>query len=118
LARENSGTSYDLHGIAFGNGTFVAVGGVYGLGTILTSTDGVSWVNRGNYGLSGVAYGNGKFVAVGYVGTFVTSTDGVQLELRVVWKPNSRQCGLREQYIRCSWRQGEYSDRTGWNFLV
>ena len=55
----------NLSAVAYGNGQFVAVG--FG-GTIVTSTDGVSWVQREsgtqNY-LKGVAYGNGQFVAVG-----------------------------------------------------
>jgi hypothetical protein len=66
-----------LFGVAYGNGTFVAVGG---LGTILTSTDGVTWTSETsgiNYHLWGVTYGNGTFVAVGDDGTILTSTDGV-----------------------------------------
>src|SRR3989442_6022940 len=73
----------NLSAVAYGNGEFVAVG--FG-GTILTSTDGVSWVQRQsgtqNY-LKGVAYGNGQYVAVGdsdvflTPGTILTSVDGV-----------------------------------------
>jgi hypothetical protein len=76
-------------GVAYGNGTFVAVGW---FGTILTSPDGVTWTARalGTSGwLEGVTYGNGLFVAVGYTGTIVgysgtilTSPDGVNWTLQ------------------------------------
>ena len=68
-----------FYGVAYGNGLFVAVGGL-GFGTILTSPDGVSWTERtsGTYNpLSSVTYGNGTFVAVGEGGTILTSPDGV-----------------------------------------
>jgi hypothetical protein len=72
----------NLSGVAYGNGTFVAVGE---LGTILTSPDGVTWTIRTSgtsaY-LSGVAYGNGTFVAVGELGTILTSPDGVTWTIR------------------------------------
>lgn len=69
--------------VAYGNGTFVAVGES---GRILTSSDGISWTDRGSGGaasLSRVTYGNGIFVAVGnssttgYDGTILTSSDGI-----------------------------------------
>jgi uncharacterized repeat protein (TIGR02543 family) len=56
---------------------FMAVGAA---GTLLTSSDGVSWTIRTsgttNY-INGVSYGNGTYVAVGNSGTIVTSSDGV-----------------------------------------
>ena len=75
-----------VYGIAYGNGQFVAV--VWD-GSVLTSPDGVNWVQRRtgttNY-LHGITYGNGQFVAVGggqdnatgldLAGTIVTSADG------------------------------------------
>jgi hypothetical protein len=67
----------DLNDVAYGNGTFVAVGRG---GTILTSPDGVSWRPRTSgtsNDLYGVTYGNGRFVAVGEDGTILTSPDGV-----------------------------------------
>jgi photosystem II stability/assembly factor-like uncharacterized protein len=63
--------------VTYGNNIFVAVGDN---GTILTSTDGVSWTRRTSpttQGLYSVTYGNGLFVAVGNNGTILTSTDGV-----------------------------------------
>jgi hypothetical protein len=63
----------DLRGVAYGNGTFVAVGKG---GTILTSPDGVNWTAQTSgmrSWLSSVTYGNGLFVAVGLVDTILTS---------------------------------------------
>ena len=65
--------SSSLMGVAYGNGRFVAVGR---RGTILTSSDGVSWTERSSgtsQDLHGVTYGNGLFVAVGSGGTILTS---------------------------------------------
>ncbi len=87
-----------LHGVVYGNGTFVAVGYYYTDDTFsilvpvaLTSPDGVTWTRRTppdrNQGLFGVGYGNGTFVAVGCDRTIrtwiyeepaiITSPDGV-----------------------------------------
>ncbi|MBU5615194.1 RCC1 domain-containing protein [Geomonas azotofigens] len=65
-----------LYSIAYGNGTFVAVGMK---GTILTSVDGNYWslAHSGTDSiLNGVSFGNGAFVAVGEGGTILTSPDG------------------------------------------
>ena len=80
LARDSGlGTNALLRSVAFGNGTFVAVGGAAGQNRILTSADGVTWTSQrpasSNY-LSGVTYGNGEFVAVGVTDT-ETSVDGI-----------------------------------------
>src|SRR5207247_2112923 len=61
----DSGVSADLYGIAHGNNTFVVVGD---RGTILTSSDGISWVPRAsglptNEILVDVTFGAGTFVA-------------------------------------------------------
>jgi hypothetical protein len=62
--------------VAYGNGTFVAVGWS---GTILTSADGIVWTPI-YLGIadtfSGVRFGNGTFVAISYSGTILTSSDG------------------------------------------
>ena len=70
-----SETAFELHGIAYGNGLFVAVGRP---GTALTSTDGIEWSTNtiGNYYPKGVAYGNGVFVTVGESTNAWSSTDG------------------------------------------
>ncbi|MGC8967977.1 MAG: hypothetical protein ACP5JV_06590 [Thermus sp.] len=71
--RRDSGSDKNLYGVAYGNGTFVAVGWD---GTILTSPDGVNWTARTSgtsNNLNAVTYGNGTFVVVGLGGTILTS---------------------------------------------
>jgi hypothetical protein len=79
-ARQNSGSSADLHGVAFGNGLFVAVGKN---GTILTSADGSQWRRQTNgvvgtvlqSDLKAAAWCDGQFVVVGELGVVLTSPD-------------------------------------------
>ncbi len=62
-------------GVIYGNNTFVVVGVN---GTILTSSDGISWTSKTsgtNYHLEGVTYGNNTFVVVGEWGTILTSSN-------------------------------------------
>jgi hypothetical protein len=70
-----SSTTNALSSVAFGNGTFVAVGAS---GTILTSPDGAAW-NRQNSPITGpilrVRFLDGNFVALG--ATFLISADGI-----------------------------------------
>jgi hypothetical protein len=86
-----SGATNQLHGVAYGNGLFVAVDGGPSWFSrqsesasdvpILTSVDGVTWVQRQSgtrTQLMAVVHGNGQFVAVGRGGTVVTSVDGVR----------------------------------------
>ena len=82
LNQENV-TQNTLRGVAYGNGTFVAVGD-YGV-RATASPDGLVWsLNQEyitQYNLNGVAFGNNTFVAVvgddsGYSGTIFTSADG------------------------------------------
>ena len=78
-----SASDNDWWGIAYGNGTYVAVG-ISGSGNrVMTSPDGVNWTSRNsaadNYWY-GITYGNGLFVAVGFSGTgnrVMTSPDGI-----------------------------------------
>lgn len=66
--------SGNVTAMAFGNGTFVAVGTV-----VVSSIDGTNWTlhSTGNSNLlKGVAFGNGKFVAVGSNGTILISSNG------------------------------------------
>ena len=70
-----------LTAVAFGAGTFVAVGdeAATGQGIILTSPDGVNWSRAFAdvaFPLLGVTYGNGLFVAAG-AGILFTSPDAV-----------------------------------------
>jgi hypothetical protein len=74
----DSGISANLLGISFGNATFVAVGEN---GTVLTSSNGVSWVSQApptTNDLHEVCYGDDRFVAVGDHGTILSSSNGVQ----------------------------------------
>ncbi len=71
-------TSFDLSGITYGDGKFIAVGH----GKILSSTDGSNWTevnindNISNIYLKSVIYANGVYVAVGSDDTILTSNDG------------------------------------------
>lgn len=76
-----SGTSQSLRAAAYGNGAYVAVGDN---GTILYSTDTVTWIPKVSgttNGLYGVKYGTNGFVAVGSsisgAGTILSSPDGI-----------------------------------------
>jgi hypothetical protein len=72
-----SGTSNALHSVSFGVGNYVAVGEG---GTILSSTDTITWIPRGSgitNRLNGVRYGSSGFVAVGQFGTILKSVDGI-----------------------------------------
>jgi hypothetical protein len=81
----------DIHGLAHGNGRYVAIEKRYeeplpsiGLGgAVATSTDGEIWIRQlpiTPQMLSGVAFGDGVFVAVGTAGTVLTSKDGLKWE--------------------------------------
>ena len=76
----------DLKAIAYGNGTYVAVGGTSGTASAVSATSPTTaWIDRsgtitalsaGYY--SDIAYGNGYFVAINYGGTITSiSTNGV-----------------------------------------
>ena len=84
---------HNFSDVAFGNGTFVAVGGA---GKMLTSADGETWVTNpvtypeGNRtSLLSITFAAGKFVAVGmrsdtgqvYRGSIMTSEDGVHWQV-------------------------------------
>jgi hypothetical protein len=79
----------DLLDVAYGNGRFVAVGQD---GTILVSSDGVTWTNRSVdwNNLLAVTFGNGLFVAVGYFGGLLTSPDGEHWTKPMVPNPYPR----------------------------
>jgi hypothetical protein len=92
---QNSGTTHTLAGCAFGHEQFVAVGrGQSGPGTVLTSSNGVEWVDRSypnrGVGFYAVAFGNGVFVAMDARGIPYTSTN------TVTW---SRQSSGNGDYI-------------------
>jgi hypothetical protein len=78
--------------IAYGNGQFVSVGD-----GILSSTDGMSWVQHQLWtreDLAAITYGDGQFVAVGYnssrnSSSILTSTDGISWLQRQAGTPAS-----------------------------
>jgi hypothetical protein len=80
--------------VAFGNGTFVAVGGRYSgfdpLTTILTSTDATHWVYHQapstDY-LQAVTHSGKEFIAVGRRGDILISPDGMNWENRAPAAP-------------------------------
>lgn len=73
----------NLNAVAFGNNTFVAVGGASGANSVTAaySSDGVNWYTTHLPGTGvqwvGVTYGAGLFVAIAASGEVVTSPDGV-----------------------------------------
>ena len=73
---------FTLHDVAWGNGTFVAIGEA---GTILVSQDGQSWsvVQWGVFAkLSAVCFDGSQFIAVGEGGTMIASGDGTSWSSR------------------------------------
>ena len=85
----------DIPSSASSNGLFVTVGNV---GSILTSSDGISWTERTSgttKNLYGVTYGAGLFVTVGGNATILTSSDGT------TWTENG-------QNLRSNWGDAQY----------
>jgi hypothetical protein len=79
--------SATLNGVAFGNGVFVAVGDKTGTGStdpgfIITSVDGITWVERSSqyittHNLHNVTFSDGYFYATGENDTILRTTNGV-----------------------------------------
>jgi hypothetical protein len=68
----SAGTTGRFCGVAYHDGLFVAAGpGIW------TSTNGVEWIQRHDGYLYAVAWENGVYVATGWLGTILTSTDGI-----------------------------------------
>jgi hypothetical protein len=79
--------STPLSGVAYANGTYVAVGQSGGAAAIVTSSDGVHWNTRtfAGYGpLHAVTTGGGTFVTVGDAGAIFTSNNGLEWLTQVV----------------------------------
>lgn len=71
--------SVQLWSLAYGNGTYVAVGQSSGAAAVATSNDGTLWKTQtfpGQRVLYQVAFGSGSFVAVGGSEAVLTSSDG------------------------------------------
>jgi hypothetical protein len=78
----------NLHGITSGNRMLAAVGAQ---GTILTSSDGTTWIDRtgGNTnGFDEIIFANNEFLAVGNGGAILTSADAVSWTIRGSGTPN------------------------------
>jgi hypothetical protein len=100
--------SNPLLDIAYGNGTFVAVGED---GAILTSPDGTTWTARNSGAdiiLLGVAYGNGTFVAVGEEGTLLTSPDGITWTARNSGAGTARNSGAGSILLGVTYGNGTF----------
>lgn len=93
------------HGIAFGNGIFVAVGDK---GLVASSNDGFVWtepvsVNGIGSNFVGVTFGNGKFIALADNGYYTTSEDGV------VWSEVKQiDSTYTTYYLRVSYIQNKF----------
>ena len=90
-----------LGGVAFGHGTFVAVGSA---GTVLTSPDGVSWTPRlsnTSADLESVAWTGALFAAVGSGGASLTSPDGIS------WTGHG--VGVSSPLHRISWAGAQFT---------
>jgi hypothetical protein len=91
-------TGETLNAVAYGHDLFVAVGG-----TIVTSPDGVSWVERSSGPapwLYSIAFGNNQFAAVGDGDTILTSSDGIN------W--TNRSSGLENSLRSVAWGGGQF----------
>ena len=90
-----------LGGVAFGQGTFVAVGAA---GTVLTSPDGSAWTSRlANTAadLESVAFNGALFAAVGSGGVAFTSPDGIN------WTGHG--AGVSTALHRIAWAGGQFT---------
>jgi hypothetical protein len=94
-------TSDGFSSVAYGNGTFVAVGDDGD--TTFASTDAVTWTQGGNglndSGMNGVTFGNGQFVMVDDGGNVATSADGIK------WTP---QTSINTELNGVAWDGGTY----------
>ena len=83
------------------SGLFVSVGNS---GTIIISSDGITWIfstSGTSSNLWGINYGNSTFVTVGDSGTILTSSDGTSWVNRTIrCIKHSLWSHLRKQYLR------------------
>jgi hypothetical protein len=74
------GSGVGMNSLAYGGGTYVAVGAAGTIATNTTADISVAWTPQTSgttQDLYGVSYADGMFVAVGKTGTLLTSPDGV-----------------------------------------
>jgi hypothetical protein len=98
--QSDSTTTNDLRGVAWGNGTFVAVGVD---GTVLTSSDGGKWATQSSHttdNLFGVACNGELYVCIGTNGTIVTSPDAIH------W--TAQTSGVTDGLVDVKWAQNQF----------
>jgi hypothetical protein len=74
--------SFNITGLAFGNGVFVAGGAA---GMLRTSTDAITWTTRTAYaanGINAMIFDGSVFISAGDAGKMASSTDGITWTLR------------------------------------
>jgi hypothetical protein len=94
----NTNAAYNLTGIMYGNGLYVATGTS---GTLLTSRDAITWATNDigtSLWLFDVAYGNNTFVTTGQSGTIYSSPDGI------TW--TARSSGITADFYRMGFFNG------------
>lgn len=106
-----------IRGLAYANGTFVAVSSVSdytnsGIPEVYTSSDGITWItgslNNTNYNeLNGITYGGGLFVAGGDQ-RLVSSVDGIN------W--NECTSSFNGYTTRFAYGNNTYVASTGWGY--
>jgi hypothetical protein len=92
--RQPTSIQTPIKDVAFGNGTFVAVGET---GTILTGTETANWTVKSDSpqpDLAAITFGNNVFVAAGREGNILSSQDGATWTERTAESPSERLNGL------------------------
>jgi hypothetical protein len=103
--RDVAGVTANFRGVAFGNGTFVAVGSS---STVATSADGTIWSTStiGSYGdLLQVRFLNGQFVAVGSSDKILISDDGTSWTAGTFAQFRILGCSLWQWNVCGGWHQ-------------
>ena len=90
------GNGFDIRGVGYGNGLYIAVGKY---GKLTTSPDGITWTSRTSgfnaYSIYSVVYGDELYVIVGISGSLRTSLDGI------TWTRRTSDFGSTNIYSVC-----------------
>jgi hypothetical protein len=109
---------YNMTGVAYGNGQFIAITNNGGAGSIWTSVDGNYWASQliGNtYNWYSIAYGNGTWVAVDNTSRCMTSTnDGLSWTVRTASNQSGTIPGIVfcNGYFELSYAAGNWNGRS------